>query len=89
MKDTKAGRREFVVGMGRNPGEEKQVSHLYLFDGDDYYPMCGYAWNRSRGEAFSIFRGHVGAKGICKLCEKNKAKGLTGVPPWPHKTRWL
>ena len=81
--------REYVEGMGRNPGEEYQHSHLYEVLDDGYMPMCGYGWNRSDGYAFSILRGWTGAKGICKVCSKRAEKNLPGVDPMPHKTKWL
>lgn len=81
--------KKYVEAIGRNPGEELQKSHLYYFDGDSYWPMCGYGWNRSDGEAFSILRGHKGAKGLCKVCDKRAKQNLEGVPPWKHKTKWL
>lgn len=82
----------FVEGMGRNEGEEKQCSHLYAyFDDNSYLPMCRKGWNRSDGEAFSIFRGHVGARGICKTCQKNKDAENPGVEAkqGSHKTKWI
>ena len=78
-------------GMGRNPGEEYLESHTYaeLPDGS-LAPMCGYGWNRSDGEAFSILRMPWGSQGTCLLCQKNLK---AGKPPmtdgWPHKTKWL
>lgn len=78
--------------MGRNEGEERQVSHMYAeYDNGDYLPMCRKGWNRSDGESFSILRGHVGAKGICKTCQRNKDAGKPGVEPVSdsHKTKWL
>lgn len=82
----------FVVGMGRNPGEEKLCSHLYAeYDDGSYLPMCQRGWNRSDGERFSILRGHVGARGVCKTCQKNADAGKPGVKskPGSHKTQWL
>jgi len=94
--------REYIPGMGRNPGEERQVSHLYveitLPDPDDvrltidtYLPMCQRGWNRSNGASFSIFRGHVAARGVCKICQRRAEAGLPGVEskPGSHKTKWL
>jgi hypothetical protein len=82
---------KYVEAIGRNPGEELQHSHLYAVDEkNNYKPMCIYGWNRSDGQAFSIFRGHRGAKGLCKICEK---RALAGLPPITgnsiHKTKWL
>lgn len=37
---------EYVEAIGRNPGEDKQHSHLYaLDDKGEYLPMCVYGWN--------------------------------------------
>lgn len=83
---------EYVEAIGRNPGEEKQHSHLYaLDDRGDYTPMCVYGWNRSDGERFSIFRGHSGSKGLCKTCLKRAQHNLHGVEAKEnsHKTKWI
>lgn len=96
---------EYVEGIGRNEGEDKQHSHLYVKISEPtdvaamaglgartgYLPMCRYGWNRSDGESFSIFRGHTGARGLCKICKKRAAKNLPGVEavPGSHKTKWL
>lgn len=95
----------YVEAIGRNPGEELQHSHLYVEVKEPtdvaskagigartgYLPMCRYGWNRSNGEAFSIFRGHSGARGLCKVCKKRADAGLPGVPAksGSHKTKWL
>lgn len=83
---------KYVEAIGRNEGEEKGHSHLYATEDDrNYLPMCRYGWNRSDGAAFSIFRGHVGARGACKICRKRADAGLHGVEAQPgsHKTKWL
>lgn len=81
----------YCEAIGRNPGEEKGHSHLYYIDKKgNYWPLCMYGWNRSDGERLSIFRGHSGQRGLCKLCEKARAEGSKGIrKPVPHKTRWL
>lgn len=80
----------YVEAIGRNEGEELQHSHLYAeLSNGDYEPMCLYGWNRSDGQALSIFRGHRGARGCCKTCRKRADAGLRGVPPTTHKTKWL
>lgn len=83
--------RIFIEAIGRNPGEEKGRSHLYEDNGDYYEPMCRHGWNRSNGAAFSIFRGHSGGLGTCKVCQRRKDAGLPSVPakPGSHKTKWL
>jgi hypothetical protein len=82
----------YVEAIGRNPGEEKQHSHLYGVNSKmEYLPMCIYGWNRSDGDAFSIFRGHTGGRGLCKICEKRARAGLPPVESKDahHKTKWL
>lgn len=95
----------YVEGIGRNPGEEKQHSHLYVEVGEPtdvaaltglgartgYLPMCRHGWNRSNGAGFSIFRGHRGDRGLCKVCEKRRGAGLPGIEAKPdsHKTKWI
>jgi len=97
--------KEYVEAIGRNPGEEKKHSHLYLKISEPidiasmahlgattgYLPMCLYGWNRSNGEAFSIFRGHSGTKGLCKICKKRAEQDLPGIEARSnsHKTKWL
>lgn len=94
---------KYVEAIGRNPGEEKQHSHLYVEINESppaiiglgtrrgYLPMCRKGWNRSNGEGFSIFRGHTGARGLCKVCARRAAANLPGVEAKPrsHKTKWL
>ena len=97
MKDTPTSKEQprilgYVTGMGRNPGEEKQCSHLYAeYDDGTYLPMCRKGWNRSDGGRFSIFRGNIGQKGVCKVCQRNADAGKQGVEskPGSHKTKWL
>jgi hypothetical protein len=92
----------YVEAIGRNPGEERQHSHLYVVDErpdpkdsrlvvTGYLPMCRKGWNRSDGESFSILRGHRGKRGLCKVCAKRRDAGLPGVEskPGSHKTKWL
>lgn len=93
---------EYVEAIGRNPGEEKQHSHLYkkiaiptdiaaltgLGARTGYEPMCIYGWNRG-GNSFSIFRGHSGARGLCKICDKRAKLGLPPAKPSPRNTKWL
>jgi len=80
---------EYVEGMCRND-QHKVRSHLYKDVNGDLYPMCGYGWNRSNGESFSIFRGNRSARGTCKLCLKNmEEKRQPIMDGWKHKTRWL
>ena len=96
---------EYVEAIGRNPGEELQHSHLYkkvstptdvaalsgLGARTGYLPMCRYGWNRSDGGGFSILRGHTGARGLCKICDKRSRANLPGIEsrPGTHKTKWI
>lgn len=96
---------QYVEAIGRNPGEERQHSHLYVSVGPPtdvaalaglgartgYLPMCRYGWNRSDGAGFSILRGHRGARGLCKVCDRRRERGLPGIgaKPGSHKTKWL
>ena len=80
----------YVEGGCRNDPYHTR-SHIYAeTKAGNYWPMCGYGWNRSNGNRLSIFRGHQGGRGTCKLCKKNIDSGKR--PHWrtfPHKTRWL
>jgi hypothetical protein len=93
----------YVEAIGRNPGEELLCSHLYaevseptdvashalLGARTGYLPMCVYGWNRSDGAGFSIFRGHTGARGLCKICEKRAKAGLSPIETANRKTKWM
>ena len=82
----------YVEAIGRNSGEERQHSHLYAInDKGEYLPLCIYGWNRSDGARFSIFRGHTGARGLCKICDKRRKQGFGGIEDaaGSHKTKWL
>lgn len=81
--------RQYTQAVGRNPGEDQGHSHLYLKGkGGAYKPMCPYGWNRS-GTGFSIFRGHAGARGLCKICMKRVASNLPPAEPKARKTKWI
>lgn len=80
---------KIIEGMCRND-QHAVRSHLYAKIDGEYYPMCGYGWNRSDGDGFSIFRGHQSARGTCKLCKRNVEAGKSPVKDgWPHSTKWL
>ena len=70
---------------------DSALSHTYAeVENGDLYPMCGYGWNRSDGERFSIFRGSYGTEGDCRLCRNNLRAGKPPrTEPFPHKTKWL
>jgi hypothetical protein len=80
----------FRSGSCRNEPHRKSHTYVETRIEGELYPMCGYGWNRSDGEAFSIFRGSFGVAGTCERCRKNL---IDGKPPvmngWPHKTKWL
>ena len=79
---------QYRSGTCRNTDNAK--SHTYAMADDGLWPMCGYGWNRSDGEAFSIFRGSPGTEGECQLFRKSVAAGKPPVRDgWPHKTKWL
>ncbi|MGI9485433.1 MAG: hypothetical protein ACR2RF_06035 [Geminicoccaceae bacterium] len=81
--------REFVEGMCRND-QDAARSHFYERVDGDYWPMCGYGWNRSDGHAFSIFRGHRSMRGTCKICLRNIAADKPSLKEgWEHPTKWL
>jgi hypothetical protein len=69
----------------------RSTTHTYAMMSDGkLWPMCGYGWNRSGGEAFSILRSAPGTQGDCKLCAKNIADGKPPVlDGFPHRTKWL
>lgn len=85
-----AAKRVYVEAVGRNPGEEKGRSHLYLLEDGEYTPMCEFGWNRSDGERFSIFRGWRGHRGLCRTCSNRAEKGLEPIrEARGHKTQWI
>lgn len=70
----------YVLGVGRNPEEMNQVTHLYkgTFDNPGL-PMCVRGWNRNGGESYSIWHNVISFKGVCKVCLRRAQKGLDGV----------
>ena len=76
--------REYIPGMCRW-SEKSDVQSLatHLYDGtfsDPGLPLCKYGWTRMPYEyGYSIFRGNVSKKGICKICRRRADKGLNGV----------
>jgi len=78
----------YVWGQDRN--DKYARAHCYEAESfsDIHGPLCGYGWNRSDGEGFSIFRNVVtGPK--CKTCMKREAANARAVDPWQHKTKWI
>jgi hypothetical protein len=91
--DTKKYRPAIERGSYTNTDSERKVTHLYEIgehEMDFLNPMCRRGWNRDNGQCYSIFRGIVSAKGICKVCIKRAAKGLNGVEPpkWDKYDVW-
>ena len=79
---------KYRSGQCRNDPNAKD--HTYVETDEGLLPMCGYGWNRSNGERFSIFRGSPGTEGACKLCQKNVAANKSPIKlGFPHPTRWL
>lgn len=76
---------------GQDRNEQRALSHTYaMMDDGGLWPMCKYGWNRSGGEAYSIFRGTPGTEGSCILCYRNvRAKKEPMMDGAPHKTKWL
>lgn len=81
-------RRNYVVGQDRNTDDV--VAHLYkgTFNAPSL-PMCVRGWNRSDGERYSIFRGIVGNRGICKVCFRRAVARKDGVESRERKTKWI
>jgi hypothetical protein len=67
------------------------LMHTYAeMDDGELWPMCGYGWNRSNGDRFSIFRGSPGTEGDCKICARNvRLKKPPVMEGFEHKTRYL
>ena len=78
----------YQSGQCRN--DKYALTHTYADVGGELYPMCGYGWNRSDGESFSIFRNQLFTEGKCKLCKKNLRAGkMPLMNGFKHKTRWM
>lgn len=81
----------YIEGLDRN--DQHLVAHLYACPPkklyDPFAPMCARGWNRSDGESFSIFRGDVGAAGICQVCQRRADAKLPPVRIADRKTKWI
>lgn len=76
---------------GQCRNDDNSLTHTYaeMQDGN-LWPMCGYGWNRSGGERFSIFRGPPDSEGDCLICRKRVLQNLPPVMVGIHrKTRWM
>lgn len=73
----------YITGLLREPGShQNRVAHLYKGDfHDPGNPMCINGWNRYDHTEYSIWRGNVGRKGICKTCLKRANADLEPVGP--------
>ena len=68
----------YITGLGRDV-PNPPLAHLYKGDfTDPGKPMCRYGWNRDDGTSYSIWRGNVGRKGICRICMR---RARAGLPP--------
>lgn len=71
-------------GSYTNTHEERKVTHLYELgenNMDFRNPMCRRGWNRDDGQSYSIWRGQISDRGLCKICVRRAAAGLHGVEP--------
>lgn len=65
----------YITGLGRDYPHPK-ISHLYKGDfSNPGFPMCRRGWNRDNGQSWSIWRGNVGDRGICKICIRRAEEG--------------
>lgn len=74
---------KYRPGLGRDYPYPK-IAHLYEIGEnclDFGRPMCRHGWNRDNGQAYSIWRGQVGEKGICKICLRRASRGKKGKEP--------
>ena len=69
----------YILGLGRDVPPPR-LAHLYqgTFSSPGN-PMCAWGWNRSNGHSYSIFRGHEGVGGVCKICWRRAKAGKNGV----------
>jgi hypothetical protein len=71
----------YIAGLGRDHPHPK-LSHLYKGSfADPGLPMCKKGWNRDDGDSYSIWRGNIGANGICRVCMRRAREGKDGVLP--------
>lgn len=77
----------YVIGLGRDaPDEQTRRAHLYKgTHTDPGYPMCARGWNRDEGTAYSIWRGQIGAHGICRVCLRRAYEERAPIPPKPEE----
>jgi hypothetical protein len=69
----------YILGLGRDHPHPK-LAHLYHGDfNEPGLAMCLRGYNRGV-DGYSIWRGNVGERGICKTCLRRAGAGLPGVP---------
>lgn len=69
----------YIIGLGRDY-PYPFISHLYQGSyAKPEGPMCHYGANRDNGDGFSIWRGNVGKRGVCKICMKRARAGLDHI----------
>lgn len=80
----------YIIAADRNNPDAVRA-HLYAqMDDGDLWPMCGYGWNRSDGQGFSILRGNGSARGECAICQRRADANLPPIMDgFPHPTRWI
>jgi hypothetical protein len=79
--------KKYRPGLRRWPAAQR--AHLYEIGEhsmDFGNPMCLYGWTDPNREGYSIWRGNVGPKGICKICIRRAEEGLAGIEcPVPYE----
>lgn len=71
----------YILGLGRDV-PHPPLAHLYKGTfAEPGLPMCPHGWNRDNGQSYSIWRGNVGTKGICKTCLRRAREGRDGIQP--------
>jgi hypothetical protein len=70
----------YILGLSREHPLAR-IAHIYkgTFN-DPGFPMCARGWNRDNGQSYSIWRGHEGTQGVCRICWRRAKAGKNGVP---------
>jgi hypothetical protein len=80
--------KRYIAGMFRGDNGKEIVSHLYYGEySGPLTPMCSGGWQRKYFDEtgklvdweFSIFRGNISEKGLCKICERRAEKNLPPI----------
>lgn len=73
----------YIAGLGRDV-PHPPLAHLYKGTfAEPGNPMCRHGWNRDEGTDYSIWRGNIGAKGICRVCLLRALAGLPSIESKP------